>query len=428
MSAKATQTPAGGVAVVVVVDEDNSVHGGDAYSPNNGNKLPSGCPTAKLLATVLDGASERAVLLSREGTVLHMNDAAKLFLCHKSSLHVTDFLADSTVDNWKTIQKSRIVMTTSTSPDAFTTRTTRTARAIHMAKLDPCSCCNETYHRAYICSKHERVREMVDHALDPVLTIDESGIMCTVNPAATELFGYTEDEMVGNNISMICGGGHAPNHDQYIQNYLSTGIKTMIGKKRQVSCRKRNGTEFPAELGLQEISDVSSGKRYFCGYLKDLSLIKKQQAELIEKQALAQAMINASFDSMLEISEAGIIQLVNNAACNMFGYTREEFLGSNISIICGRDDAKKHSQYMQRYLQTGEKRIIGRKRQVQARRKDGSQLTVELAVQEVTLSTGQKAFCGYLRDMSQQLKDKRALRKQQQIIHGKFFGKEDGES
>lgn len=56
-----------------------------------------------------------------------------------------------------------------------------------------------------------------------------------------------------------------------------------------------------------------------------------------------------------------------------------------------------------------------------ARRKDGTELEVELGVQEVTLSTRKKAFCGFIRDLTQQKKDKRALRKQQQVIHGKFF-------
>lgn len=125
---------------------------------------------------------------------------------------------------------------------------------------------------------------------------------------------------------------------------------------------------------------------------------------------------------MLEIDQNGIIRVVNDSACNMFGYTREEFLGSNISMICGDGHEALHEGYMRRYLDTGEKRIIGRKRQVQAKRKDGSEFTVELSVREVTLSNGKRAFCGFLRDMTLHQHAKRKLRKQQQMIHGKFFG------
>jgi PAS domain S-box-containing protein len=377
------------------------------------------CATAKLLTSVLDGASERAVLVADDGTVLHMNGAAEHFLyCDDKTPHVTDFLVCE--EDWRSVTHCHIVM-----KDGKTKTITRSERNIHMVKLDPCPCCSQQYYTGYICSKHERVREVVDHAFDPVLTVDEKGIICTVNEAATELFGYTESEMVGHNLRMICGGGHAENHDRYMKNYMETGVKKVIGRKREVLARKKNGSEFPCELGIQEISDVSSGKRYFCGFIKDLTLIKKHEAELQERQALNQAMINSSFDPMLEIDEAGIIKVVNDSACAMFGYTRDEFLGSNISMICGDGHAAKHEAYMRRYLEGGEKHIIGRKRQVKARRKDGSEFVVELGVQEVILSTtGKKAFCGFIRDLTAQNKDKRALRKQQQIIHGKFFGKD----
>ena len=246
-----------------------------------------------------------------------------------------------------------------------------------------------------------------------------------MNKAATDLFGYTESEMVGSNISMICGGGHAANHDQYMANYMETGIKKIIGKKREVIAKKKNGSEFPCELGIKEFSDASSGKTYFCGFIKDLTFLKEHEAELQERSALAEGMINASFEPMLEINEVGIIQLVNEAACSLFGYSRDEFMGSNISIICGDGHAEKHAFYLRLYLNTGEKHVIGKKRQVRARRKDGSEIEVELGVKEVDLSDGRKSFCGFIRDLTQQKKDKRALHKQAQLIRGKFFG--DGE-
>ncbi|CAB9510888.1 Sensor protein FixL [Seminavis robusta] len=376
------------------------------------------CPTAKIISSILDGASERALLLASDGTVLHRNEAAEHFLCKGSS--ITQILACPAAENnrWWSLDHCRIVMADGT--------TTRSERNIHWVTTE-CPCCpaSTTYYTAYICTKHERVREVVDHALDPVITINDRGIIVTANDAATDLFQYTEGELVGHNISMLCGGEHAKKHDAYLQNYLQTGVRRIIGKKREVTAKKKDGTEVPCELGIQEIKDVSTGNRFFCGFFKDLTLLKQHEAMLQEKQALAQAMVNASFDGMVEIDQQGIIQIVNDAACNMFGYTREEFLGSNISLICGDGHAKNHDAYLQRYMETGQKRVIGQKRQVKARRKDGTELEVELGVQEVTLFSGKKAFCGFIRDMTQQRKDKRALRKQQQLIHGKFFGGEE---
>ena len=379
------------------------------------------CDTAKLLSTVLDGASERAVLIANDGTVLHMNGAARYFLWDAPpcrSHNITDVLLCDR-DGWKSVQHCRVVMKNGNA--------TRTERNIHVAQLPPCPCCPQQYYAAYICSKHEHVREVVDFAFDAVLTVDEMGTICTVNNAAMELFGYAESELVGHNLSTICGGGHAERHEQYMKNYMETGIQKVIGRKREVLAKHKSGREFPCELGVQEITDASTGTRYFCGFIRDLTLIKQQEAEIQERQALAQGMINASFDSMFEIDETGIIQIVNDAACSMFGYSRDEFLNNNISMICGDGHAEQHVKYMQRYVESGEKHIIGRKRHVKARRKDGSEFEIELGVQEVILSTGKKAFCGFMRDLTAQKKDKRALQKQQQVIHEKFFGTESGE-
>ena len=150
---------------------------------------------------------------------------------------------------------------------------------------------------------------------------------------------------------------------------------------------------------------------------------------MLERQALLQGMINASFDSMFEIDESGIIKVVNDSALAMFGYTRDEFIGSNISMICGGGEGPNHDMYMKRYLETGVSHVLGRKRHVKCRRKDGSEFDVELGVQEVplTASGGKKAFCGFIRDLTLQQKDKRALRKQQQLIHNKFFGTDEQE-
>lgn len=264
---------------------------------DNKNSL---CETAQLLATTLDGASERAILLDADGHILYMNASASKFLYTSPQKHVSDFIPDIT--DWSSLETSRVVMKNGT--------TTRSKRNIHVMALNPCVCCQSKYYAMYVCSKHERVREVVDIAFDAVLTVDESGIICTVNQATLDLFDYSDEtELVGKSMSIICGGGHAEHHDEYIKTYLTTGIKKMIGQKRETLGRKKDGSEFPVELGIQEITDVSSGKRYFCGFIRDLTLVKQQQAEIQERQALAQGMIDASFDSMFEIDERGKIQI-----------------------------------------------------------------------------------------------------------------------
>lgn len=108
----------------------------------------------------------------------------------------------------------------------------------------------------------------------------------------------------------------------------------MMGKKRELMARHKSGKEFPIELGLTEIIH-RGGKVTFTGVVRDLSDQKHDKVELRLKHSLTLSIIEAAFDAMFYINERGIIQMVNEAAVKQFGWSRSEFLGSNISMICG---------------------------------------------------------------------------------------------
>ena len=276
-------------------------------------------------------------------------------------------------------------------------------------------------------NKDHHLKCILNASFDPVFIIDEDGCILLVNQAALALFGWTEEEFLGNDVSMICGGNHGPKHREYIRNYIDTGEQKMIGKKREVPARKKDGTEFPVELGVDEIScaDFPSGKVIFCAFVKDLSSRKKHEFEVKHRMNLMQGMINASFDPMFQIRQNGEIETVNDAAVALFGYSRSEMIGHNISIICGGGHGPKHQEYINRYIKDGHKRVVGRKRQVTAKRKDGTEFEIELGVQEVVSDTGEKLFCGFVRDLTQQLLEKRKMREHEAVLKGNFFGKDD---
>lgn len=374
------------------------------------------CGTAKLVGVALNGSSEPALLVDMiSGLVVFANASAKKLLATRSeNKHIESILEFS--QPWQDIAKSEKEMfmhTTLLSSEGV-------SATIRLTKLGGCSCCDVEYVCVYInADEFTLVRDVVDASFQPVFTIDGTGKIVGVNSAATGLFGYTHDEFVGNNISMICGGGHQQHHDRYMRNYLETGVEKVIGKQREVPAKRKDGTEFPVELGIKEI--FSNGKRFFCGFIKDLSAIKRHELEMQESQRLIQGMIDASFDLMIMIDEQGVIQTVNKAAISMFGYNKDEFIGSNIRMICGQDHGAHHDEYMTHYLRTGQKRIIGQKRHVMAKRKDGGEFEIELGVREVRLSSGKRAFCGYMRDLTQHNLDKKALRRSAAVIHEKFF-------
>ena len=129
-----------------------------------------------------------------------------------------------------------------------------------------------------------RLRAVFDAAVDAVVTIDAGGVIRSVNRSAETLFGYTADELVGRNVSMLMLPPYAAEHDGYLERYHRTGERRVIGIGREVVARRKDGTTFPAELAVGE-GDPDSEHR-FTGFIRDLSERKQLEARFLRAQRL----------------------------------------------------------------------------------------------------------------------------------------------
>lgn len=121
----------------------------------------------------------------------------------------------------------------------------------------------------------ERIRAILETAVDGIITIGERGTIDTVNRAATRLFGYSAEEMIGRNVSMLMPSPYAQEHDGYLQKYRETRVARVIGIGREVTGRRKDGTVFPMELSVGELS--LEGRQMFTGVIRDIS--ERKQAE-----------------------------------------------------------------------------------------------------------------------------------------------------
>ncbi|MEK6233186.1 MAG: PAS domain S-box protein [Planctomycetales bacterium] len=125
---------------------------------------------------------------------------------------------------------------------------------------------------------------------------------------------------------------------------------------------------------------------------------------------ILQAVLDTTVDAVIVINARGEIQLFNAAAESMFGYAAEEVLGGPINRLMPAPHAEDHDEYVRRYLETGETKIIGIGREVLGLRKDGSTFPADLAVSEVEVED-ERFFTGILRDVTEKiLLEKEVLR------------------
>ncbi|HLI10043.1 MAG TPA: PAS domain S-box protein [Alphaproteobacteria bacterium] len=146
----------------------------------------------------------------------------------------------------------------------------------------------------------------------------------------------------------------------------------------------------------------------------DLTAVRQQQEMLEEREARLRLILETAPDAIITIDERGIIQSFSHAAERMFGYTAGEIVGRNVKILMPQPDRKNHDRYLERYLRTGEKRIIGIGRRVNALRRDGAVFPIELAVGEVNFGST-RIFTGFIRDLTDRIKMEETLHQAQKM-------------
>ncbi|MBC8281579.1 MAG: PAS domain S-box protein, partial [Chloroflexi bacterium] len=129
--------------------------------------------------------------------------------------------------------------------------------------------------------REARLRGIVESAVDGIITIDEVGIVESFNFGAEKIFGFSSAEVLGNNIKMLMPAPHYAAHDGYLSAYKKTGIKKIIGSGREVTGRRKDGTEFPMDLSVSvvELED----RTIYTGIIRDITGSKSLQMEIEQR-------------------------------------------------------------------------------------------------------------------------------------------------
>lgn len=113
---------------------------------------------------------------------------------------------------------------------------------------------------------------------DAIITIDQKGIMQTVNPAAERMFGYAKNEMIAQNVKLLMPDQYADHHDQYLDHHVKSGESRLIGRSRELEGQHKDGTRFPIELSVTELREGT--QRLFTGVVRDITERRKAQEKI----------------------------------------------------------------------------------------------------------------------------------------------------
>lgn len=265
-------------------------------------------------------------------------------------------------------------------------------------------------------------RALITTAVDGIMVIDANGKVRVYNDACEKLFGYSADEVIGQNVKMLMPAPYHEEHDNYLSHYRATGERRIIGIGRAVVGLRKNGSTFPMYLSVGE--GALEDQKIYVGIVHDLTeretldaALRMSEAALREREARLSSILDTLPDAVITIDEFGTIESFSPAASRLFGYAPEEVIGKNVKLLMPSPYKDEHDGYLARYRATGEKRIIGVGRVVVGQRRDGTTFPLELAIGEARVGE-RRLFTGFIHDITaQQGTEQRLHELQSELLH-----------
>ena len=242
---------------------------------------------------------------------------------------------------------------------------------------------------------------VIENLLDGVITIDERGIIQSVNRAAETIFGYPGSKLAGRNVSVLMPEPERPDHDGYVARYLETGDARIIGIGREVEGLRKNGTVFPMNLGISEIT--VGGHKRFTGVVRDLTGHRRAEELTMRYGRIMESMVEEVFffdARTLKFQEA------NRGALENLGYTIGELRELRPFEIGGTGSLEAFEERLEPLRNGTLDRITY---ESTAKRADGSVYDVETSI-ELSHLEARPVFVAMVQDISARKQAQHELR------------------
>jgi PAS domain S-box-containing protein len=259
---------------------------------------------------------------------------------------------------------------------------------------------------------YERMRAIVDTALDGLITMDHEGRIVEFNPAAERLFGLNRRDVIGRSLadSIIPPAWREP-HVRGLARYLATGEAAVFGKRIEITGQRADGTSVPVELSINRMP--GDGPPLFAGFIRDISRRKREEA----LRAQYAAIVESSDDAIMAKTQQGIITGWNRGAEQIFGYSAAETIGQPMLMLFPEGRGDEEADILEK-IARGES--IDHFETVRVR-KDGTHIDVSVTISPIRNAQGEIIGASKIaRDISERRRAEQKLL--MQLVRLELFG------
>lgn len=239
--------------------------------------------------------------------------------------------------------------------------------------------------------------KVLDQVIDAVVSIDRDNNITYFNAAAEALWGYSPEEVIGRNVSMLVPQEIRSAHDGYVNANRTTGQNKIVGTSREVQLERKDGQRVWANLSLSKVG--SGDDTHYTAFVKDITA-EKQSRDIIQ-QTLEQ-----SLDAVVTIDQQNNVTFFNAAAEALWGYERNEVIGQNVKMLVPEEIRHVHDNYVNANRTTGQDKIVGTSREVPIFRKDGDKKWGSLSLSRVKLENGDTMYTAFLKDVTAEVEQR----------------------
>jgi PAS domain S-box-containing protein len=246
---------------------------------------------------------------------------------------------------------------------------------------------------------------IVESSPNAIVLVNKEGKIAYINNQTEKLFGYTRAELIGQLMEILIPERYSKKHPDFRSTFFSSPSVRSMGAGRELFAMRKDKSEFPIEIGLNPLVTVD-------GTLVLASIIDITERKKAEERF--QLVVESAPNAMVLVSHEGIITLVNKQTELLFKYERNELIGAKLELLLPERFTHHHPDQRNTFFKKPQTRAMGAGRDLFAKRKDGTEIQVEIGLNPIETIEGQMVLASII-DITERKMQEKTLKKQVEL-------------